>query len=307
MHPFVLRLKPPRVLGRYEPEHILCGHGAGVRTGRRHRPSARRSEPRAAACRKRSPADSSGNASLQAALSTPLSACCERILLHLVDGVQEGVEDLRIEGATSLRAHDLDRLFELERPRPVGTGPRQASKTSQTAAILPRPGSPRLAARADTRRRRPVRGGSARSSPRARRASSWSPRAACARVSCASPSRSAPARTASRAWTGSGRECRACRCRGAGSRSGSRPRAGRGSPAEARAFGSRRSSARRGDPSAYPGTPRHARAGGSSPRATARRHPPAGAGASGLLLELAAVEGVLDGDRQLALPNGFSR
>ena len=29
VHP-VLRLKPPRVLGRYEPEHILCGHGAGV-------------------------------------------------------------------------------------------------------------------------------------------------------------------------------------------------------------------------------------------------------------------------------------
>ncbi|MGH3079782.1 MAG: hypothetical protein ACRDNH_01420 [Gaiellaceae bacterium] len=29
VHP-LLRLKPPRVLARYEPEHILCGHGAGV-------------------------------------------------------------------------------------------------------------------------------------------------------------------------------------------------------------------------------------------------------------------------------------
>ena len=29
VHP-VLRLKPPRVLGRYEPQHVLCGHGAGV-------------------------------------------------------------------------------------------------------------------------------------------------------------------------------------------------------------------------------------------------------------------------------------
>jgi hypothetical protein len=29
VHP-LLRLKPPRVLGRYEPKHILCGHGAGV-------------------------------------------------------------------------------------------------------------------------------------------------------------------------------------------------------------------------------------------------------------------------------------
>jgi hypothetical protein len=29
VHP-LLRLKPPRVLGRYEPEHILCAHGAGV-------------------------------------------------------------------------------------------------------------------------------------------------------------------------------------------------------------------------------------------------------------------------------------
>jgi hypothetical protein len=29
VHP-LLRLKPPRVLGRYEPEHVLCGHGAGV-------------------------------------------------------------------------------------------------------------------------------------------------------------------------------------------------------------------------------------------------------------------------------------
>ena len=29
VHP-ILRLKPPRVLGRYEPRHVLCGHGAGV-------------------------------------------------------------------------------------------------------------------------------------------------------------------------------------------------------------------------------------------------------------------------------------
>ena len=29
VHP-VLRLKPPRILGRYEPQHVLCGHGAGV-------------------------------------------------------------------------------------------------------------------------------------------------------------------------------------------------------------------------------------------------------------------------------------
>ena len=29
VHPF-LRLKPPRVLGHDQPEHILCGHGAGV-------------------------------------------------------------------------------------------------------------------------------------------------------------------------------------------------------------------------------------------------------------------------------------
>jgi hypothetical protein len=29
VHP-VLRLKPPRMLGRYEPQHVLCGHGAGV-------------------------------------------------------------------------------------------------------------------------------------------------------------------------------------------------------------------------------------------------------------------------------------
>jgi hypothetical protein len=29
VHP-LLRLKPPRVLGRYEPQHVLCGHGAGV-------------------------------------------------------------------------------------------------------------------------------------------------------------------------------------------------------------------------------------------------------------------------------------
>jgi hypothetical protein len=29
VHP-LLRLKPPRILGRYEPKHILCGHGAGV-------------------------------------------------------------------------------------------------------------------------------------------------------------------------------------------------------------------------------------------------------------------------------------
>jgi hypothetical protein len=29
VHP-LLRLKPPRVLGRYEPQHVLCGHGGGV-------------------------------------------------------------------------------------------------------------------------------------------------------------------------------------------------------------------------------------------------------------------------------------
>ncbi|HEU4941852.1 MAG TPA: hypothetical protein VFT18_01200 [Gaiellaceae bacterium] len=29
VHPF-LRLKPPRVLGSYEPRHVLCGHGAGI-------------------------------------------------------------------------------------------------------------------------------------------------------------------------------------------------------------------------------------------------------------------------------------
>jgi hypothetical protein len=29
VHP-LLRLKPPRVLDRYEPKHVLCGHGAGV-------------------------------------------------------------------------------------------------------------------------------------------------------------------------------------------------------------------------------------------------------------------------------------
>jgi hypothetical protein len=29
VHP-LLRLKPPRVLGRLEPQHVLCGHGAGV-------------------------------------------------------------------------------------------------------------------------------------------------------------------------------------------------------------------------------------------------------------------------------------
>jgi hypothetical protein len=29
VHP-LLRLKPPRALGRYEPQHVLCGHGAGV-------------------------------------------------------------------------------------------------------------------------------------------------------------------------------------------------------------------------------------------------------------------------------------
>jgi hypothetical protein len=29
VHP-MLRLKPPRVLAHYEPEHVLCGHGAGV-------------------------------------------------------------------------------------------------------------------------------------------------------------------------------------------------------------------------------------------------------------------------------------
>jgi hypothetical protein len=29
IHP-LLRLKPPRVIGRYEPQHVLCGHGAGV-------------------------------------------------------------------------------------------------------------------------------------------------------------------------------------------------------------------------------------------------------------------------------------
>jgi hypothetical protein len=29
VHP-LLRLRPPRVLARYEPQHVLCGHGAGV-------------------------------------------------------------------------------------------------------------------------------------------------------------------------------------------------------------------------------------------------------------------------------------
>ena len=29
VHP-LLRLKPPRVLRRYQAEHVLCGHGAGV-------------------------------------------------------------------------------------------------------------------------------------------------------------------------------------------------------------------------------------------------------------------------------------
>jgi hypothetical protein len=29
VHPF-LRLRPPRALAQYEPEHVLCGHGAGV-------------------------------------------------------------------------------------------------------------------------------------------------------------------------------------------------------------------------------------------------------------------------------------
>jgi glyoxylase-like metal-dependent hydrolase (beta-lactamase superfamily II) len=29
VHP-LLRLRPPRALARYEPQHILCGHGAGV-------------------------------------------------------------------------------------------------------------------------------------------------------------------------------------------------------------------------------------------------------------------------------------
>jgi hypothetical protein len=29
IHP-LLRLKPPRQLGRLDPEHVLCGHGAGV-------------------------------------------------------------------------------------------------------------------------------------------------------------------------------------------------------------------------------------------------------------------------------------
>ena len=29
VHP-LLRLRPPRSLGRYEPQHVLCGHGAGV-------------------------------------------------------------------------------------------------------------------------------------------------------------------------------------------------------------------------------------------------------------------------------------
>jgi hypothetical protein len=29
VHP-MLRLRPPRILARYEPEHVLCGHGAGV-------------------------------------------------------------------------------------------------------------------------------------------------------------------------------------------------------------------------------------------------------------------------------------
>jgi hypothetical protein len=32
MHP-LLRLRPPHQLGRFEPEHLLCGHGEGVHDG----------------------------------------------------------------------------------------------------------------------------------------------------------------------------------------------------------------------------------------------------------------------------------
>jgi hypothetical protein len=32
IHPF-MRLRPPRFLERYEPQHILCGHGAGLHDG----------------------------------------------------------------------------------------------------------------------------------------------------------------------------------------------------------------------------------------------------------------------------------
>jgi hypothetical protein len=52
IHP-LLRLRPPRVLGRYEPEHVLCGHGAGVHgpdtpeAVRRALKTARRGLPRA--------------------------------------------------------------------------------------------------------------------------------------------------------------------------------------------------------------------------------------------------------------------
>jgi hypothetical protein len=29
VHP-LLRFRPPKTLGRYEPRHILCGHGSGI-------------------------------------------------------------------------------------------------------------------------------------------------------------------------------------------------------------------------------------------------------------------------------------
>ncbi len=33
VHPLLRLVKPPRALGRYEPEHLLVGHGAGVHGG----------------------------------------------------------------------------------------------------------------------------------------------------------------------------------------------------------------------------------------------------------------------------------
>jgi hypothetical protein len=47
IHPF-LRLRPPRMLAELEPEHILCGHGAGV-----HGPEAARALRKALATSRR--------------------------------------------------------------------------------------------------------------------------------------------------------------------------------------------------------------------------------------------------------------
>ena len=65
VHP-LLRLKPPRALGRYEPRHILCGHGKGI-----HGEDApRRSE--ALDRRRRLPRPGSAQS---AGLVTPVPAC----------------------------------------------------------------------------------------------------------------------------------------------------------------------------------------------------------------------------------------